>query len=142
MIERAGHYRNLERSQRDLARRYGVSSSQINKDIQTINEWIAEHIGDQADAELETLKTSAVQHLIEQDKPDKAFYLMMNFYETLMETEAAAQRREADRQEHEHEHAISEAVDALRDARSMVDLESEVEAGDYTIPESLSDADE
>lgn len=85
MIERAGHYRNLERSQRDLGNRYGVSHTTIRNDIQAINEWMADRLGDDAEAELETLKNRAVQKLIDEGKEDKAFYLMKNYWETLME---------------------------------------------------------
>lgn len=85
LIERAGHYRNLERSQRQLAARYGVSQPTIHRDIQAINAWIAERLGDEAEAELETLKNRAVQKLIEEGKEDKAFYLMKNYWETLIE---------------------------------------------------------
>lgn len=99
LIEKAGHYRNIEASQRELGRRYGVSHSQIREDIQAINEWTAEHLGDNAEAELESLKTTAVQHLIEQGKPDKAYYLMMNHYETLMDAKAASQEKEPEKNE-------------------------------------------
>jgi len=85
LVEQAGHYRNLERSQRDLARRYGVSHTQIQKDLRRIREWKAKRLGDHAEAELETLKTRAVEQLLDSGKPDKAYYLMMNHYEALME---------------------------------------------------------
>lgn len=85
MIERAGHYRNIERSQRELAARYGVAQNQIHEDIKAINEWTAEHLGAQAEAELETLKNRAVQKLIDEGDEDKAFYLMKNYWETLIE---------------------------------------------------------
>lgn len=85
MIEQAGHYRNLERSQRDLGRRYGVSHTTIRNDINAILEQCGKQLGDVAKAELDTIKTRAVQHLLEENKPDKAYYLMMNHYETLME---------------------------------------------------------
>jgi hypothetical protein len=85
LVEQAGHYRNLERSQRDLARRYDVSHTTIRKDLKRIREWKAERLGDDAEAELETLKTKAVDDLLDAGKSDKAYYLMMNHYETLME---------------------------------------------------------
>lgn len=85
MIERAGHYRNLERSQRELGRRYDVSAKTVNKDIQRVNEWIADHMGGTAEAELETIKDRAIQKLISEGDEDKAFYLMKNYWETLME---------------------------------------------------------
>lgn len=85
LIERAGHYRNLERTQRELGRRYGVSHTTIQNDIKAINEWTAGRLGDDAEAELETLKNSAVQKLLDEGKTDKAFYLMKNYWETLME---------------------------------------------------------
>jgi len=85
LVEQAGHYRNLERSQYDLARRYGVAQSTIQKDLKRIREWKAKRLGNHAEAELETLKTRAVEQLLDSGKPDKAYYLMMNHYETLME---------------------------------------------------------
>jgi len=50
LIEQAGHYRNLERSTRDLGNRYGVSHETIRNDIQAIHEWKAEHLGEHASA--------------------------------------------------------------------------------------------
>lgn len=99
LIERAGHYRNLEQSTRQLGDRFGVSHTQIRKDIQAINDWMAANLGGDAEAELETLKTKAVQDLIDRGDTDKAYYLMMNHYEILMDTDAAGQRREPDQQE-------------------------------------------
>jgi len=99
LVEQAGHYRNLERSQRDLARRYDVSHTTIRKDLKRIREWKAERLGDDAEAELETLKTKAVDDLLDAGKSDKAYYLMMNHYETLMEAgvkESAADEVQVD----------------------------------------------
>lgn len=94
MIERAGHYRNLERSQRELGRRYDVSHTTIRRDIEAILAWKNERMGDNAESELEMLKTAAVQKLIDENKTDKAYYLMKNHYETLME--AGVKERAAD----------------------------------------------
>jgi len=38
-IERAGHYRNLQRSYRQLGRQYDVSHETIRRDINKILEW-------------------------------------------------------------------------------------------------------
>jgi DNA-binding GntR family transcriptional regulator len=75
-IERAGHYRNLERSTRQLGDRYGVSHTTIRNDIERILEWKADHLGENIDAELETLKTKAVQEALEQGDAAKAYSIM------------------------------------------------------------------
>ena len=75
-IEEAGHYRNLERTRRDLGERYGVTHKTIQNDIAAINEWKAAHLGDHAEAELETLKTAAIQSLLDDGEVADAYYLM------------------------------------------------------------------
>jgi len=85
MIESAGHYRNLERTQRQLGNRYGVSKTQIQKDIRRINEWRAEHLGENAEAELDTLKTKAIQECINNQEYTEAYYLMSKHYSLLQE---------------------------------------------------------
>lgn len=84
MIERAGHYRNIEYSQRELADRYGVVHRTVQKDIDAVNEWIAQHLGAGAKAELDTLKTRAVLDLIEEGDTAEAYELMRRHYKTLM----------------------------------------------------------
>lgn len=108
LVEQAGHYRNLERSQRDLARRYDVSHTTIRKDLKRIREWKAERLGEHAEAELETLKTRAVEQLLDSGKPDKAYYLMMNHYETLME--AGVKESAADEIEHTADASVVELL--------------------------------
>ena len=76
MLERAGHYRNLERSTRQLGDRYGVSHTQIQKDIRRLLEWKSNHLTDHVDAELETLKTKAVQDLLDENEPAAAYQIM------------------------------------------------------------------
>jgi len=85
LIEQAGHYRQLEKSQSDLADRYDVHQTTITKDLKRIREWKAKHLGNGAEAELDTLKTKAVQHLLDNGDPDDAYYLMRKHYETLMD---------------------------------------------------------
>lgn len=94
LMEQAGHFRNLEKSTRDLGDRYDVSHTQIRKDIARIREWKADKLGDHAAADLELIKTRAVQDLLDRGDADKAYYLMMNHYETLMETGAAPRAAE------------------------------------------------
>ena len=45
MIEDAGHPKNLERNQTELANRYGVAQSQISKDMAKLREYEAHHNG-------------------------------------------------------------------------------------------------
>lgn len=75
-LEDAGHYRNLERSTRELGNRYGVSHTTIRKDIQRILSWKADHLGENAEAELETLKTKAVRDALDNNEPEKAYSII------------------------------------------------------------------
>jgi len=84
MIERAGHYRNLERSQRELGDHYGVSHTTIQNDIQAVLTWQKAHLGNHAEGELETLKTKAIQELIDAGDFADAYDLMRKHYQTLM----------------------------------------------------------
>lgn len=99
-IDRAGHHRNLEQTQHELADRYGVSQPQIWEDIQAINDWKSDKLGDDADVELETLKTKAVQDLLAADDSEAAYYLMRKHYETLMD--AGIKDKATDKHEHDH----------------------------------------
>lgn len=102
-IEYKGHYRNLERSTRELGDEYDVSHTTIRRDITAVNEWIAEHLGTGAEAELETLKTKAVQDLLDSgDTKDvvKAYELMADHYDILLEAGAAEQESDPDKHEH------------------------------------------
>lgn len=85
LVEKTGHYRQIEQSQTELGRRFSVSQQTIAKDLKRIREWKADHLGDTAEAELNTLKTNAVQHLLDNGDPDEAYYLMRKHYETLMD---------------------------------------------------------
>lgn len=85
LIEQAGHYRNIEQSYRELGDRFGVSHQTIKKDIDTINEWIADNLGNNAESELSTLKNAAVQDLISRGEYDKAYRLMREHYELLQD---------------------------------------------------------
>jgi hypothetical protein len=76
LIEQAGHYRNLERSTRDLGARFGVSHTTIQKDIRRILEWKADNLGQHIDAELETLKTKAVREALDNGEAAKAYSIM------------------------------------------------------------------
>jgi len=75
-IERAGHYRNLQRSYRQLGKQYGVSHETIRKDINRVLEWKAENLSPHAKAELETLKTKAVQDLLDEGEVAAAYQVM------------------------------------------------------------------
>lgn len=101
-IERKGHYRLLERSQRQMGDQYGVSQNQIKEDIQRINEQRGSQLGDRAEGELDTLHTRAIEDLLEQGDSEAAYYLMRKHYETLMDAGAADQEKDADKHQHEH----------------------------------------
>jgi hypothetical protein len=82
-IERAGHYRNLQRSYRQLGRQYGVSHETIRKDINRVLEWKKENLSPHAKVELETLKTKAVQELLDRGEVAEAYKVMSTHYENL-----------------------------------------------------------
>ena len=85
LINEAGHYRNIEQSTRQLGERMGVSHVTIQKDIRRVNEWIADNMGEEADAELETLKNKAVRDLIDRGDTDQAYKIMKEHYQMLQE---------------------------------------------------------
>lgn len=68
MIEDAGHPRNLERSQQELADRYGVSQPQISKDLKNIREFEGTHNGTRARAVTGWLAEKTVMKHIEAAK--------------------------------------------------------------------------
>jgi len=98
-IERAGHYRNLQQSYRQLGRRYGVSHETIRKDINRVLEWKAENLSPHAKAELETLKTKAVQDLLDEGEVVAAYQIMSQHYSNLQSM--GEEEREPDRLKHE-----------------------------------------
>lgn len=86
MIEDAGHPRNLEKNQTQLADRYGVSQQQISKDMDRIREFEATHNGERAQAVLSLLSERAVQQAVEDEDFEKAFELQQEYVEYLFET--------------------------------------------------------
>lgn len=84
-IEQAGHYRALQRTYRDLGEHYGVSHTTIRNDITAVLEWQEQNLSPHAEAELETLKTRAVERLLEQGEPAEAYELMRKHYEALQD---------------------------------------------------------
>lgn len=97
LIEQKGHYRNLERSQRELGRQYDVSHTTIHTDIKKILEWESENLGKKAEQELSLLKTSAVKKLIDEGKHDKAYRLAKEHYQMLQDM--GVKEKEPDKQE-------------------------------------------
>jgi DNA-binding FadR family transcriptional regulator len=84
-IEQAGHYRALQRSYRELGDHYGVSHTTIRNDITAVLEWQKDNLSPHAEAELESLKTRAVEQLLEQGEPAEAYELMRKHYEALQD---------------------------------------------------------
>lgn len=101
LLERAGHHRQLERTQRDLADRFDVSQGQIWKDIQAVLDWREARLGDDAEAELSLLKTRAVQERLEDDDATGAYDIAVRHYRLLMQM---GEKEEAPDQ-HEVEHS-------------------------------------
>jgi len=83
MIERAGHYRNLQRSYSQLGEQYGVTKQQIRKDIVRVLDWKEEHLSPHAKAELETLKTKAIEELLDRGEVAEAYEIMAEHYKNL-----------------------------------------------------------
>lgn len=65
LIEEAGHPHNLERSQRELGERYGVSQRQISKDIQRLREYEAEKNGTRAKSVTSWLSEKTIMQTLE-----------------------------------------------------------------------------
>lgn len=97
-IEQAGHYRNLQQSYRQLGEQYGVSHETIRKDIVAVLEWKRENLSPHAKVELETLKTKAVQELIDQGDYTEAYKIMSDHYENLQSM--GIEEKEPDKHEH------------------------------------------
>lgn len=86
-LKNAGHYRNLPYTHREYGNRFDVSHTTIKDDIQTLLDYEAERLGEQADTELELVKgkavkdwlTAAQQHR-QDDEYDEAAKCMSNAY--------------------------------------------------------------
>jgi len=104
LIDQKGHYRNLERSTRQLGDRYGVSHTTIRRDIQAILDWKADHLGENTEAELETLKTKAVQDALDAGDADKAYSIMSQHLANLQSLGTI--KEEPDKHEVEHDGPI------------------------------------
>lgn len=136
LVEQAGHYRNLERSTRELGDRYGVSHTQIRKDLETIREWKRDHLGANAEADLETLYNHAVEELLDRGEVEDAYYLAKEHYEILQdmgEKERAPEKREV---EHSGEVSWFERVE--RAAAALEDGDDDANGHD---DEAAIDAD-
>lgn len=85
LIEQAGHYRNIETSQEELGNRFDVCQQMISKDIRVINEWMKEELGNNAEAELESLKNAAVRELLRENRYDEAYDLAAEHFRLLQD---------------------------------------------------------
>jgi hypothetical protein len=85
LIEEAGHPRNLERTQEQLGKRYGVSQRQISDDIQAIRDYEAESVGDDVRANTSFVCEKAVRELMDSDDYEAAAKLQMKYFEWLQE---------------------------------------------------------
>ena len=65
LIEEAGHPHNLERSQRELGERYGVSQKQISKDIQRLREYEAANNSQRAKSVTSWLSEKTIMQTLE-----------------------------------------------------------------------------
>jgi len=116
LIERAGHYRNLQQSYRELGRRFGVSHETIRKDINRVLEWKRENLSPHAEAELETLKTRAVQDLLDRGEVVDAYKIMSEHYGNLQEM--GEREKQADKHELSGDAANPLNVVVARDTRT------------------------
>jgi len=83
LIDDKGHYRNLERSTRQLGDRFGVSHTQIQNDIDAILDYKRQNLGENIKAELETLKTKAVDEALENGDAAEAYEIISEHLENL-----------------------------------------------------------
>ncbi|WP_330633706.1 hypothetical protein [Halocatena halophila] len=97
LIEEAGHPRNLERSQKELGQRYGVSQRQISKDIERLREYEAERVGRDADATTNFVLQRAVRGLLEDESWRDAAQTQLDYYNWLFEI--GEKEKEPDKQE-------------------------------------------
>ena len=110
LIEKAGHYRNLQRNQTEIGEEYGVSASTICRDIQKVMQWQYDNLGDNAEVELSELKNAAVRDLLESGQKDKAYKLAKEHYKMLQDM--GVKEKEPDK----HEVSLKEAwKDQLED---------------------------
>jgi len=96
-IEKAGHPRNLERSQKQLGDRYGVSQRQISDDVQAIREFESEHVGEDVRANTSFVCEKAVRELLENGNHEEAAKLQIKYFEWLQE--AGEEDKPADKHE-------------------------------------------
>ena len=85
LIEEAGHPHNLERSQQELADRYGVSQRQISKDIQKLREYESEHNDSRTRAVTSWLAEKSVMSAVEKGDFEEAFNLQLKYNEFLFQ---------------------------------------------------------
>lgn len=85
LIEEAGHPHNLERSQQELADRYGVSQKQISKDIQRLREFEAEHNTERTQSVTSWLAEKAVMQAVQEDDFERALDLQMQYNDFLFD---------------------------------------------------------
>ena len=119
LIDQKGHYRNLERSTRQLGDRFDVSHVTIQNDIQAILEYKTQHLGENTEAELVTLKTKAVQDALDNGDADKAYSIMSQHLQNRQSLGII--KEEPDKIEHSGQvdqsvELDSESRDAIRDA--------------------------
>lgn len=85
-LEQAGHPRNLERSQADIGKEFGVSQQQISKDIQAVKDSIGERIGEDAESKTQLVCESAVRNLMDDGDFERAAKLQLKYYDWLFDT--------------------------------------------------------
>lgn len=117
LIEEAGHPRNLERTQEQLGRRYGVSQRQISDDIQAIREYEAESVGDDVRANTSFVCEKAVRELMDGGQYEAAAKLQMKYFEWLQEA------GEEDKQPDKLTHDATSQYAALVGAASGTDTD-------------------
>lgn len=120
-IERAGHYRNLQRSYRQLGEQYDVTKQQIRKDIVKVLDWKKENLSPHAKAELETLKTKAIEELIKAEEFAAAYQIMSQHYRNLQAM--GEEDKEPDKVEQEIKHLIANVPDDDQLEELAVNLE-------------------
>lgn len=79
LVEKKGHPRNIEVSQRELGERYGVSQRTISNDFEKIREYRRKHVGGGAVANTEFVAERAVRDALERGDSDEALELQLKY---------------------------------------------------------------
>lgn len=79
LIEKNGHPRNIEVTQAELGKKYGVSQRTISNDFEKLREYRRSRVGERAISSTEFIAEKAVRDAIERGDTDKALKLQLEY---------------------------------------------------------------